>query len=100
MLKSIGFEFQGSFYCVLSLSPLSDFEVSVSVHCCARFKALRQSGGGGHIVHIQAEKSRETNDDLLLHLFIRYMNAQHIHIYVCNVDGLETTLFRCQYPYL
>ena len=66
-------EFQGSLYCVLSLSPLSHFEVSLSskcVHFCARCNALRQSGGGGHIVHTQAQKSRETNDDLLLH-FIR-----------------------------
>ena len=66
----MGSEFQESLYCVLSLSPLSYFKVSLSsecVHFCARCNAPRQSGGGGHIVHTQAQKSRETNDDLLLH---------------------------------
>ena len=66
-------EFRESFHRVCLLSPLSDFEGSRGcerVPFGARCNALRQSGGGGHNVHIRAQRRRETNHDLLLHLSV------------------------------
>ena len=67
------------------LSPLSNFEVSplCASLWCARCNALRQSGGGGHIVHTRAWSRRETNSNLLLHLSVLWM--------LTYVDGIETT---------